>query len=158
MTVAKPNTELPGTNPEFHKSRYYMTPVVYRGRTIMGYVASCRHQGCNWSATYATNVGRDLGSFRHRSEKVLNARLEYFIEQFPSRNSDGIEQLILESADKHSHGFDGWKMNVRTMLGTLTGGSLDLMPDVDTKLQVAYHLGTSARDHARAIFLKDYDR
>lgn len=160
MTVAKPNTELPGTDPEFHKSRYYLTPVRYKGRKILGSVASCRHQGCNWTATYATNVGRDIGSFRHRSEKVLTARLEYFTATFPALSSDGIEGLILESADKHSHGLEGWKMNVRTMMARLTGAPADFVPTAEQlwQLEVGYHLGLSARDQARKIFLKDFDQ
>jgi hypothetical protein len=145
---------LPGADPRFHEFRRYMTPVKYKGGEILGYVASCKHSGCRWSATYANNDTRDAGMFIHRSKKVVAARIEYFSRTL--KNEDMINDVLIDTSDKYSDTFTKWKLNVSTVLGHLTGGSLDLMP-ADNKLQVGYHLGLGARMQARKIFLAEFD-
>lgn len=154
MPVARPNTNLPGTDPRFHEVRLYMTPVVYKGKEILGYVASCKESGCRWSATYGSNNGRAAGAFIHRSKKVRTARFEFFSRAL--KNGEMVNDAMIDASDKHSDTFEKWRLNVSTVLGHLTGGALNLMPE-DNKLQVGYHLGMGARAQARKIFLKEFE-
>lgn len=154
MPVVKPNKVLPGSDPKFHVIRMYMTPVIYKGREIMGYVASCKHDGCRWSATYADNEARERGIHKHRSERVLIARLDHFARTMT--DPDKIEDAILQAADKYSHTYEDWLAAVDTIWSHYTDRSLETRPAYNS--QVQYHMGYSAQKAARTLVDREYQR
>ncbi len=155
MPVVKKNKKLPGDDPNFHAIRKYMTPVVYKGKEILGYVASCKQEGCRWSATFANNEGRDKGIQKHRSSKVLEARLDYFARHMSITSPDKIEDALLEVADKHSHTLTDWREAVGTIWGDYTDKPLEEMPAYNSEVQ--YYMGISAREAARRLVATEYD-
>lgn len=151
MPASKSNKVLPGTDPMFHEVRKYMTPVIYKGKEILGYIASCKHSGCRWTATYAGNEARRAGMFKHRSEKVLEARTDFFARTLTK--PEQIEDAILDTADKHSHTLSDWVEAVGTLWGHYTDRSLEKMPEWSP--EVSYHRGVSAREAARKMIAEE---
>lgn len=153
MPVAKPKNSLPKPNHTFHEFRRYMTTMMYKGKETLAFVASCKHAGCGWSANYIDDVHRDLGMWRHRSEKVTESRRDFFARRF--QDADKVSDALSETADKHSHTYETWCEEVETIWCRYTGLMPKDMPDY--KGEVDYHMGVAAREAARKMIAKEYD-
>lgn len=153
MPLARRNTKLPGTDPTFHEFRLYLAPVKYKGKEILGHFASCKHTKCGFSSAWTNHEARAAGMFKHRSEKVVEARRDHFARTMT--DPDRIADMLLDTADRHSHTHDKWFSTVETIWGHYTGLPLNQMPEF--KSQVDYHMGVSAREAARKLIAQEYD-
>lgn len=148
MPVVKTSKTLPGSDPQFHEVRRYMTPIIYKGQEILGYVASCRQSKCNWRATYANNEARAIGIHTHRGQAIHAARVDYFVAQGVT-DPDRIEDAILDAADKYTHNLEAWKAAVNTIWCHYTDRPIEEVPEFN--VNVKYHMAISARDMARQL-------
>lgn len=147
MPVAKPNTAMPGTDPTFHQSRKYMEKVTYKGREILGFVASCRHSKCTWRSVYMTEAGRDMGMANHRRAKVKEARIDHFARR--TTDPDKIQDLMIEFCDRNSDDLDAWVRAVQTIWVHFTDRGIDRMPAYNAEVQ--YHMGLTANAAAQKL-------
>lgn len=144
---------LPGTDPSFHEFRKYLSPMTHKGKRILASFASCKHPKCNYSSAWASNTGRELGMWKHRSEKVNEARLWYFMKM--GWGPEKAQLQMNEVADKHSHTFENWEILVTGFIRLLSGVDLDELPTMN--YQVQYHLGTTAMDCAKAALDREME-
>lgn len=146
--------QLPGIDPKFHEVRKYLAPVRYKDKRILASFGSCKEPGCNFSEGWTTNVGRDLGMWKHRAGEVRKARLKLFkkISQGDHRKA---ADMLLETADKHSHTFENWVGIVEGFIRNLAGIDLNDLPDY--RYRTEYHIGTSALTAAEQAIDQDYE-
>jgi hypothetical protein len=124
-----------------------------RGKKILASFASCKHPKCNFSSAWGSNAGRELGMWRHRSEKVREARLWYFMKM--GWGPEKAQLRLSEVADKHSHTWENWEILVTGYIRLLAGVDLDELPTFNYQAQ--YHLGTGAMDCAGAALDQEYE-
>jgi len=134
--------DLPGTDPRFHESRNYLSPVKLRGEMILASHGSCKEGGCGYRSAWTTNAARDRGMWLHRAMKVREARVVYFYERFPDNAKVG--QLFLETADNNSHYYQPWLDVVNKLLKETAEVTVADLPDYDTYLD--WQVGTLALD------------
>lgn len=145
---------LPGTDPTFHVCRRYLSPVMYKGKEILAFHASCREQGCQFSSAWASDAGRDLGMWRHRSEKVQEARRDQFIKEYGG-NLGKVEAAMLRTADKNSHTFENWAEAVEVLYRGRIGEDFTIELE-NPQLRKDYHLGLLARETTARIYAENY--
>lgn len=156
MPIAKRSHTLPGTDPMFHQYRKYLSPMKYKGQQILASMGSCKHPGCNYSGAWSSNAAREVGMWKHRSEKVRDARLDYFLRKMRVGPDKAIE-LQLEFADKHSHTYENWVDLVESFIRVTAGLTVDdeALPTMD--YATPYHLGVGAKAMAMKILDKGYE-
>lgn len=141
--------DLPGTDPRFHESRNYLSPVRLRGEDILAANGSCKETGCNYRSAWTTNGARDRGMWLHRAMKVREARVIYLTERF-GKDSPQITRLINETADHNSHYFSVWEKLVKGFFFNLVGDDAGiLLPDYDYYKD--YKEGNFALDTAKFL-------
>lgn len=153
MTARPTKAPLPGTDPSFHEFRKYLSPMTHKGKNILASFASCKHKACNYSSAWASNTGRELGMWRHRSEKVTEARLWYFMKL--GFGPEKARLMMSEVADKHSHTWENWEGLVNGFIRLLAGVDLEDLPAFNHQAQ--YHLGAGAMDCAKAALDRELD-
>lgn len=147
--------KVPGTDPRFHQAKFYMTPVTYRGREILGFVGSCRENGCKYTGMWTTKEARDIGYFQnHRKEMVKEARRSYFAK-LCGYNQAGVDQRMLYYADRNSHTYDEWVLIVEGLYRGKLGEPFTIEPK-NNKLQVDYHLGQFAKEAVKRIYEENH--
>lgn len=156
MPIARRSHSLPGTDPKFHEYRKYLSPVKYKGRQILASFGSCKHAGCNYSGAWSSNAGREVGMWKHRSEKVRDARLDYFLRKMRV-GPDKAMELQMEFADKHSHTYERWVELVEGFIRVTSGLNAEdeALPTMD--YATPYHLGVGAKDMAMRILDRNYE-
>lgn len=143
--------DLPGTDPRFHESRNYLSPVKYRGREILGAHGSCKEEGCGYRSAWTSQRARNEGMWLHRALKVREARALYFAKLFPEPGDLRVAQLFNETADNNSHHYEPWKKLVEDLFFNLLGDDAEkVLPDFDYYKE--YKDGKSALDTAKFIF------
>lgn len=140
--------ELPGTDPRFHETRNYMSPIILRGREILAHHGSCKQEGCGYHSAWTTRAARDRGMWTHRALRVREARTQYF----NGLNLTEMQALRLqkETADCHSHFFSPWRAHVQTFYRELAGDDEMQLPDYDYYND--YGQGNSALSTAQFLF------
>lgn len=156
MPIAKRSHTLPGTDPTFHEYRKYLSPMKYKGQKILASMGSCKHAGCNYSGAWSSNALREVGMWKHRSEKVRDARLDYFLRKMRV-GPDKAAELQMEFADRHSHTYENWVELVEGYIRVLAGLNPDdeALPPIEP--MTPYHLGVGARAMAIRILDKGYE-
>jgi hypothetical protein len=141
---------LPGTDPRFHESRNYLSPVKYKGEHILAAHGSCKEQGCAYSSAWTSNRARDRGMWLHRALQVREARAKYFYERFPKPGDERVAQLFNETADHNSHLFSVWEKLVKGFFFNLVGDDATiLVPDYNYYQD--YKQGNFALDTAKFL-------
>lgn len=143
-TTARPAYTLPGLDPMFHEARKYLSPMRVKGELILASFGSCKETGCNYSAAWATNAGRDLGMWKHRSDAVRDARLDFFMRKM-RMGPDKATEMLGEFADKHSHTFENWMELVEAYFRNLAGVGIDDDSVPTINWAVKYQLGKGAK-------------
>lgn len=154
MKVLPRPHNLPGTDPQFHEARKYLSPMTYKGREILASHGSCKQEGCGYHSAWTSNKARDLGMWKHRALKVVHARIRYF-GKVAQGDVKKIGILLRETADHHTHLFEPWLQEVKVFLNELAGVGVDDLADVN--FQVEYDLGNSAYDVAKAALDRGYN-
>lgn len=143
-----PQSELPGTDPRFHESRNYLSPVMYKGREILASHGSCKQDGCGYSSAWTSNSARDRGMWMHRALHVRELRMKYFFNLTKDNAKSAI--MFMETADKNSHTYGAWLGIMRDFFFSLLGDDAELnVPDY--KITTKYHLGVGAKDAAESL-------
>lgn len=155
MPVAKPN-KIPGTDPEFHEMRLYMTPMTYKGKKILAFHASCKHPKCGFSSAWASDAGREVGIFKHRSEKVTEARRDHFVRKLGG-DLVRINLSLRDVSDKNSHTYENWTENIEAIYRSYIGDPFEIDRE-NKQLKVDYYIGLTAQEVARKIFSQNFDR
>lgn len=156
MPIARRSHTLPGTDPTFHQYRKYLSPMKYKGQQILASMGSCKHPGCNYSGAWSSNAGREVGMWKHRSEKVRDARLDYFLRRLKVGPDKAIE-LQIEFADRHSHTYENWVELVEGYIRVIAGLTADdeALPPIESI--TPYHLGVGAKQMALRILDQGYE-
>lgn len=143
--------DLPGTSPNFHSSHNYLTSIRYKGREMLASHGSCRETGCNYSSAWTSNEARDRGMWKHRAEKVAEARVSYF-RKLTNFNPKKAQRLLDETADHNVILFDKWMVRVQSFLSELAGEDIPELPK--GPYQVRYMRGVGAMDMAKEILAR----
>jgi len=143
--------DLPGTDPRFHEHRKYLSVMKVQGVERIVSNGSCKHDGCGYSAAWATNAGRDRGMWQHRAYLVVEARIQYFKTKFQG-DTKKMTRALIETVDCHTHLFAHWMKQVDEFILELAEVKSTDLPDFN--FRVEYDLGSSAYDVAQAAIEK----
>lgn len=132
-------------DPYFHEFRKYMSPVVHKGKQTIGYFASCKQSGCGYSSGWASEIGRNIGMWRHRSVKIV-AQRHGQLTRLHGNDSKAIISALEDLADNQTHTYENWAETVKTIirrkLGLAGEGAVDQIPK--SEAETYYHLGYTA--------------
>lgn len=154
MPVAK-TSKIPGTDPTFHEMRLYMTPMTYKGKKILAFHASCKQSKCGFSSAWASPAGREVGMFKHRSEKVTEARRDHLIRKLGG-DLVKINLALRDLSDKNSHTYENWVENIEGIYRGYIGDPFEIDSE-NKQLKVDYYIGLTAQEVARKIFKENYE-
>jgi hypothetical protein len=154
--IARRSHTLPGTDPKFHEYRKYLSPMRYKGQQILASMGSCKHSGCNYSGAWSSSAAREVGMWKHRSEKVRDARLDYFLRRMKVGPDKAVE-LQMEFADKHSHTHRDWVQLVEGYIRVIAGLNPDDDALPDAEFITPYHKGVGAKAMALKILDQGYE-
>lgn len=105
--------DLPGTDPRFHESRNYLSPVKIDGVEILAAHGSCKQDDCGYRGAWRSNQSRDRAMLLHRTLRVREARMKYFVGLFGDKNQTKLGRLFLETSDINSHFYQPWLDTVK---------------------------------------------
>jgi hypothetical protein len=114
-----------------------MEIVIYRGRRIMGFRASCRAPRCNWTATYGNEAARVKGIRQHRKEAIHTDRYNR-AHLACLGDEERVDRKMRQQADIYTTEYNDWVDIVEGLLRDEYGVGLVEM-DIDPGLlRVSY--------------------